>query len=69
MRDAMRDVAGHPREARGDGAAARAIVLERHDVDREAARLAQHFRSAAPAEAWFPHGRRCLRGPPERRDD
>ena len=30
------------------GAAGRALVLERHDVDREAARLAEHFRCGGP---------------------
>ena len=48
LRDALRDVSrtSHGKLA-AMGAAARALVLERHDVDREAARLAQHFRSAA----------------------
>ena len=48
LRDALRDVSrtSHGKLA-AMGAAARALVLERHDVDREAARLAQHFRSAS----------------------
>ena len=55
LRDALREVSqtSHGKLA-AMGAAARALVLERHDVDREAARLAQHFRSAAHGGGLVP---------------
>ena len=48
LRDALREVAQTSRGTLAAmGATARALVLERHDVDREAARLALHLRRAA----------------------
>lgn len=47
--DAVRKLAALPQEARAQmGGAGRARVLERHDIDVEAAKLAGHFRDAWP---------------------
>jgi colanic acid/amylovoran biosynthesis glycosyltransferase len=55
LRAALREVSRTPQgKLAAMGGAARALVLERHDVDREAARLAQHFRSAARGGRLLP---------------